>query len=242
MATVKVGWSGGKDSTASVLLHLEQGDKVKAVCYIPMFTKEIPLITKKHYEFIMNTAERLRKMGAEVNIVSGMTYWDYVSHTITRGENIGKMRGFPITQVGMCDFKNQSKVSSLNKCDVGNYDYYDMGIAFDEVKRHGQLTNTKRSILYEKQYTEEMAKQKCLEYNMFSPHYENEKRDGCALCYNAPKKRREKWFEDYPQAIPLVIELQEMVKQKRPDRPPLRGYKYFIDTNQLDFFGNYAIN
>lgn len=66
MDIVKVGWSGGKDSTASVLLHLEQGDKVKAVCYVPMFTKDIPLITKEHYDFIVHTAERLRQMGAEV--------------------------------------------------------------------------------------------------------------------------------------------------------------------------------
>ena len=79
MNIVKVGWSGGKDSTASVLLHLEQGDKVKAICYVPMFTKEIPLITKSHYEFIINTAEILRQMGSEVHIVSGMTYWDYVT-------------------------------------------------------------------------------------------------------------------------------------------------------------------
>ncbi len=239
---VKVGWSGGKDSTASVLLHLEQGDKVKAVCYVPMFTKDIPLITKGHYEFIVNTAERLRKMGAEVHIVSGMTYYDYVSHTITRGKNIGKIRGFPITQVGMCDFKNQSKSASINKFDVGEYDYYDIGIAYDELKRQGQLINNRRSILCEMKYTEEMARKKCIDYNMLSPHYQLEKRDGCALCYNAPKKRREKWFSDYPQAIPLVIELQELVKEKRPDRPPLREYKYFIDTEQIDLFGEYRIN
>ena len=30
MSIVKVGWSGGKDSTCAVLLHLEKGDKVKA--------------------------------------------------------------------------------------------------------------------------------------------------------------------------------------------------------------------
>ena len=44
--TVKVGWSGGKDSTCAVMQHIEHGHKVKAVCYIPMFTESIPLIEK----------------------------------------------------------------------------------------------------------------------------------------------------------------------------------------------------
>lgn len=48
MAIVKVNWSGGKDSTTAVLLHVERGDTVKVVCYIPMLTKQIPLLTRKH--------------------------------------------------------------------------------------------------------------------------------------------------------------------------------------------------
>lgn len=101
---VKVHWSGGKDSTCSVLLHLEQCDYVKAVCYIPMFTKNIPLITKKHYEFILKTADRLRQMGAEVYIVSGMTYYDFVVHTSSKGVNKGKIFGFPLFVTGRCSF------------------------------------------------------------------------------------------------------------------------------------------
>ena len=54
MDIVKVNWSGGKDSTCSALLHIKRGDKVKIVSYIPMFTDEIPLILKDHYNFIMN--------------------------------------------------------------------------------------------------------------------------------------------------------------------------------------------
>ena len=191
MAIVKVGWSGGKDSTCSVLLHLEQADKVKACCYLPMFTNDIPLINKAHYEFILNTAERLRKMGAEVYIVSGLTYYDYVTKVTTRGINEGRIMGFPCNQTGKCGFKRDSKVKALSKLDVGFFDYEDIGIAVDELKRHGQLTESKRSILVEKQYTEKMAKEKCISYNMLSPHYESANRDGCALCYNARARERE---------------------------------------------------
>ena len=49
---VKVSWSGGKDSSCAVMLHLERGHKVKAVCYIPMFTETIPLLLTKNIEII----------------------------------------------------------------------------------------------------------------------------------------------------------------------------------------------
>ena len=142
----------------------------------------------------------------------------------------------------MCEFKNYSKVKALKKCDVGYFDYEDIGIAYDEPQRKGQLTDSKRSILVEKQFTEKMAKQKCVEYNMLSPHYENDTRDGCALCPNAPKKRRLQWFKGFPEAMPIVVELQELVKKERPERMPLRNKKLFIDTDQIDMFGNYMIN
>ena len=232
MAIVKVGWSGGKDSTCSVLLHLEQGDTVKAVCYIPMFTEEIPLITKKHYDFIMNTADRLRQMGAEVHIVSGMTYYDYVLKRSTRGKNKGKIFGFPCFIRGQCGFKRDSKLKAV-LIDIGNYDYEDIGIAFDEPQRHNQLNNAKRSILVEKKYTEELARMKCIEMKMLSPYYETQKRDGCVLCPNARKSERTQWFVDYPKAKPMLIELQDIVKREIPERPPLRNNQWFIDTDQI---------
>lgn len=46
MNVVKINWSGGKDSTASVILHINEGDKCIVVCYIPMLTIDIPLIAK----------------------------------------------------------------------------------------------------------------------------------------------------------------------------------------------------
>lgn len=232
MAIVKVGWSGGKDSTCSVLLHLEQGDYVKAVCYIPMFTKDIPLITKKHYDFIMNTADRLRGMGAEVYIVSGMTYYDYVLKRSTRGKNKGKIFGFPCFVRGQCGFKRDSKLKAV-LIDIGKIDYEDIGIAYDETERHKQLNEKKRSILCEKHYTEDMARLKCIELGMLSPHYATQKRDGCALCPNARRSEINRWLADYPEAIPLLIELQDLVKKERPELAPLRNHEWFIDTDQI---------
>lgn len=242
MSIVKVGWSGGKDSTCSVLLHLEQGDTVKAVCYIPMFTETIPLITKNHYEFILKTADRFREMGVEVYIVSGMTYYDYVTHIAKSGKDKGKIFGFPCFKRSQCGFKRDSKLKALENLDIGYYDYEDIGIAYDETKRHKQLNDKKRSILVEKKITEKEAKIKVAIKGMLSPHYDYLKRDGCALCPNASVCVRDMWFQDYPEAFYILLHLQEIVKRERPDRPPLRKFKWFIDTNQVDMFGNYTIN
>jgi hypothetical protein len=243
MAIVKVGWSGGKDSTCSVLLHLEQGDTVKAVCYIPMFTEDIPLITKKHYEFILKTADRFRKMGAEVYIVSGMTYWEYCLDIARNGKNKGQVKGYPF--VNCCGFRRDSKIKAVTNCDVGQFDYLDIAIAYDETSRHNQLDDKKRSILVEKRISELEATKFCIEKNLYSPHYEISGRDGCVLCFNAKPIERKIWFNDYPQAREKVRELQDKLKPLlfgRPNEFPLRNYKYFIDTDQVDMFGNYTIN
>lgn len=233
MSIVKIGWSGGKDSTCAVMKHIERGDRVKAVCYVPMFTKEIPLITKKHYEFIQNTANYFRALGAEVFFADkGVTYYEYVTHVAKSGPCKGKIFGFPCINRGQCGFKRDGKQKACDRCDVGDYDYLSIGIAADETARHNQLTEEKRSILCELGITEQMATDFCKENNLYSPHYnckgKKKMRDGCALCCNASEEERAEWFNDYPEAVPIVIELQNIVKEKRPERPPLRGYKYFL--------------
>lgn len=233
MEVVKVGWSGGKDSTCAVMHHLQRGDKVKAVCFIPMFTNEIPLICKNHYSFIMNTANTFRSMGAEVHIVTGECYYDRVRHRATRGKFKGRIFGFPYFNRGQCHFKRDSKQKALLACDVGEFDYEDIGIAADETKRQGQLNDKKRSILCELGITGNDAIRFCKENGLLSPHYAVNKRDGCALCPNAPERERQLWFNDYPEAIPLVIELQELVKKERPDNFPLRNYGWFIEDRRV---------
>lgn len=235
MDIVKVAWSGGKDSTCAVMKHIEKGDKVKAVCWIPMLTKEIPLILKVHYAFIINTANYFRSLGAEVYFADGgLTYYEYVTHTAKSGKYKGQIFGFPFWGRGQCGFKRDGKLRACNNCDVGYYDYVSLGIAVDEPLRHNQLNKGNRSILCELGITETMATDFCKERKLYSPHYgfdfgKKKKRDGCSLCLHATQAEREQYFRSYPEAVPIVIELQDLVKEKRPDRAPLRGYKYFID-------------
>jgi hypothetical protein len=163
-----------------------------------------------------------------------LTYYEYVTHIAKRGKYKGQIFGFPCINRGQCGFKRDGKLRACDNIDVGEFDYLSIGIAVDEIARHNQLTEKKRSILCELGITEDEATEFCKELNLYSPHYnydfgKRKKRDGCALCPHAKQAEREQYFRDYPEAIPIVIELQNIVKEKRPDRPPLRGYKYFIE-------------
>jgi hypothetical protein len=229
---VKVCWSGGKDSTCAVMKHLENGDKVKAVCYVPMFTKEIPLIGKEHYSFILKTAETFRTMGAEIQLVSGISYCDQVRRRATRGKHKGRIIGFPLFKRAWCHFKRDSKLKAIAAADVGYYDYEDVGIAADETDRHAQLKGSIRSILCEQGISENDAVEFCRVRGVLSPHYNSRTRDGCALCPFAKEDERAQWFRDYPEAVPILLDLQEFVRQERPDNSPLRGHKWFIDTTK----------
>ena len=192
MDIVKVSWSGGKDSTCAVMKHIEKHDWVIAVCYIPMLTDTIPMLLKEHYEFILQTADLFRKKGAEVYIVSGMTYYEYVHHRSKKGKYKGMPFGFPCFKRGQCGFKRDSKLKALKELDVGEFDYEDIGIAFDEKGRHKQLDSKHRSILNELGITEKDAMVYCEENGVLSPHYALLKRDGCTLCPHAGARERER--------------------------------------------------
>lgn len=83
----------------------------------------------------------------------------------------------------------------------------------------------------------------CRDRKLLSPHYENHKRDGCALCPNAKAKERQLYFADYPQAFIIVLDLQEFARQAMQlglipsNCSPLRNYKWFIEEDfQLSLF------
>ena len=95
----------------------------------------------------------------------------------------------------MCGFKRDGKLKALSLCDVGEYDYEGVGIAFDEVKRHKQLNEHLRSILVEKKITEQMATNRCIERELYSPHYVgkgNKKSVTAVLCVAMQQKKNGK--------------------------------------------------
>lgn len=230
MSIVKCFWSGGKDSTASVLLHLERGDVCKVVSYVPFFDEHTPLILNDHYQHLKRTALRFEEMGATVFFVRGITYCEYFYHRSTRGKYKGRMFCWPVFIRGKCGFKRDSKVRALDRLDCGVCDYQDIGIAYDEKDRQSQLSENRRSILVEMHITEKDALEICRRYGMLSPIYARTGRDGCALCPNASKTEREAWLSENPHAVTKLMEMQRVASIERPGIYPLRNCRNFIEN------------
>ena len=173
--------SFGKDSIATILLALENNEPLDRVVFAEVMfdhergiSGEIP----EHIEWIYSTAiPKLESMGVKVDVVKAKK--DYVSffvNAVGGGRHKGKIYGFPIG--GMCVINRECKMQPI-------HDYYKqfkgyevvqyVGIAIDEPKRLARLSKKgnidKVSLLEKYGYTEDMAREKCLEYGLLSPIY-----------------------------------------------------------------------
>lgn len=190
-------WSGGKDSTASIILeHIHGLPPSKIIMSEVMFDKkqnisgELP----EHMEWIHCTAiPFFRSWGYEVEILrADKDYLDLFFHIIEKSkvtERIGKVRGFLLG--GMCDANRDLKIKPINryykniKDDFIQY----VGIAADEPKRLERLQGTNMvSLLAKYGYIEQMAFDLCKRYRLLSPVYNFSKRGGCWFCPNATIK------------------------------------------------------
>lgn len=235
MSLYKVSWSGGKDSTAAMFLHLCEGHSVHAVCFVPLLTPEIPLIMPEHYAFIINTADRFRSMGAVVDIVHGDTYYDHVHRIITRGIHKGLPMGIGLG-IGFCLFRDYSKIRAGILSVKFDFDYEDIGIAFDEHKRKAQLISPKMSILCDKKITERQAFEICLEHDILSPiYYGTARRDGCAICPNCKTQDFLSWVRAYPDSVSVLLEIEDFCKKYRPNNSPYRNGVWFSDRLKQEY-------
>lgn len=225
--TVKISWSGGKDSTAATLLHLEAGHICKIVNFVPMLTQDIPLIRKDHYDFIRKAASRFESAGGVVYQAIGMTYWDHVHRIKVRGKYKGRPYGAGLG-LGFCGFRDRVKIYAIDHVVVGPYDYQDIGIASDEIRRHGQLTEDKRSILVEHGITEQQALAMCEEAGLLSPIYRSTGRDGCAICPNAKREVFLQWLNDWPGAYEILMEIEEYCKSLGGEHERFTPYRHYM--------------
>lgn len=87
-----------------------------------------------------------------------------------------------------------------------------LGIAVDEPKRIPRLNVSakyiqKVSLLVKYGYTEEMAKQKCIEYGLLSPIYQNGTRGGCWFCPNIRYETFARFKLAHPDLWDMLLQL-----------------------------------
>lgn len=201
-------WSGGKDSTASIILeHIHGLPKSTIIFSEVMFDKkrgisgELP----EHIDWVHNTAiPRFEEWGYKVEIVrADLDYLDLFFHKKEKSkypENIGKTTGFLIG--GMCagnrDLKIKPITNYYKKIKESFVQY--VGIAADEPERLKRLEGTNRISLLEKYgYTEQMAFDLCRNFRLVSPVYQFSKRGGCWFCPNATTREFAHIKQNHPQ-------------------------------------------
>ncbi len=178
-------WSGGKDSTASIILAHEHNEPLDLIIFSEvMFDKNISGELPEHIEFIKNKCIPLfESWGYETKILhADKTYLDIFMAEPTKGKRkgLGLKTGFPM--MGACAINKPCKVKPIKDFfKTVDYEYTQyIGIAVDELIRLNRVikTDNQTSLLQKYRYTEQMAFDLCKEYDLLSPIYDFSPRGG----------------------------------------------------------------
>ena len=211
-------WSGGKDSTASIILAHEHGEPLDIILFSEVMydrKREISGENPEHIRFIRDTKPLFESWGYEVHILRANT--DYlncfnrvIKNPKKHKEHKGMKFGFPC--FGLCGVKRDCKEKPLNEFmnGLGEEFIQYVGICADEEKRlnsiHGQKGRV--SLLEKYGFTEKMARQKCEEYGLLSPVYKYSKRGGCWCCPNAKLPEHREIRRLYPEIWREFVSLE----------------------------------
>lgn len=213
-------WSGGKDSTTSIILAHENNEPLDIILFVEVMydhKRGISGENPKHIAFIKNTAKLLfESWGYQVVILRPpKDYLGFFNHVIQNPtkhkEHKGLRFGFPYTR--SCGVKRDCKIKTvndfLNTFDEQIIQY--IGICPEERKRLASLHKQENSIsLLEKYgFSEKMTMEKCREYGLLSPCYELSGRGGCWFCPNAKLEEHREIKRLFPEIWKEFISLEK---------------------------------
>ena len=185
-------WSGGKDSTASIILAHEYNEPLDLIIFSEvMFDKNISGELPEHINFVRNKCIPLfESWGYKTKILhADLTYMDIFLRQPTRGKRFGTgmITGFPMS--GRCHINRSVKVLPIKRFLKNFKEQFTqyIGIAVDEPIRLDRVVRSANqiSLLQKYGYTERMAFDLCRKYDLLSPVYDFAKRGGCWFCPNA---------------------------------------------------------
>ena len=235
-------WSGGKDSTAGVILDHIHGLPPSTIVFSEvMFDRKRGISGERpeHIDFIKNKAKPLfESWGYTVEILHAeKDYLDCFFRVLEKSKDetaIGKYKGWVIA--GMCDANRDLKLKPIHRyyksLDLAGKAYTQyVGIAIDEPKRLERLRGTNKISLLERYgYTEQMAFDLCKKYDLLSPVYEFSRRGGCWFCPNATIREFAKTKRDYPD---LWAELQKLDRVENTNSKGFSRGRSFSEIEQL---------
>ena len=203
-------WSGGKDSTASIILARENNILIRQINYCQiMWNKYIPDELPEMYDFIEHAIKIFESWGYKVNIIIPKTAVELAFKRYSRSkraERNGKYYGVTAFSRGYCRMTS-CKQFELNKFNRPNI----IGIAADEKERLARMGNN-ISLLKEYNITERQTFEICRKYDLLSPIYDipGLSRSGCFFCPNANKQKIMFIKDKHPKLYNLVLSLITM--------------------------------
>lgn len=231
-------WSGGKDSTASIILAHEHGDPLDLIIFSEvMFDENISGELPEHIDFVKNKAIPVfESWGYEVKILhSDKTYMDCFHQKLTdrssHKELVGMKWGFP--RVGQCVINSQCKIKQIKKFwkEIGEDFVQYIGIAVDEPARMERVVKAgnQMALLEKYGYTEQMAFDLCKKYDLLSPIYSFTNRGGCWFCPNMRANQLRNLRTNHRDLWDKLLTLE--------DEPNLIGHKWntLTDTSIHDW-------
>lgn len=209
-------WSGGKDSTASIILAHEHNEPLDLIIFSEvMFDENISGELPEHIDFIKNRAIPVfESWGYEVKILhANKTYLDCFYQIQKRSrvpDRIGKRWGFPMT--GKCMINSQCKIWQIKKFwkEIKEPFMQYIWIAVDEPVRMERVEKTENqlSLLQKYGYTEQMAFDICKKYGLLSPVYSFASRGGCWFCPNMRETQLRNLRTNHPDLWNKLLELE----------------------------------
>jgi len=221
-----VSFSGGKDSTALLLMMKEKGIQIDEIIFCDT-GKEFPAM----YPHIEKVEQYIRMPITVIRADKSFDYWMF-DHVKTKGKSKGSIGyGWPLLKSRWCtDRMKQAPVNKYLKCKYDDDFVEYIGYAFDEPKRvRGGLLKNQLIPLYDWKVTEAAALRYCYEKGFdWDGLYEHFDRVSCWCCpFQGIKELRSLYFF-YPE---LWAELKDM------DARSFNSFRYdhSLDSLELRF-------
>ena len=197
-----VQFSGGKDSTAMLLMMLEKGMPVDEIVFCDT-GKEFPQM----YEHIAKVEKYIGRKVTKLKAEKSFDYY-FSEHESKKSKYVGMNGyGWASMRIRWCTGLLKQEVTQKHLKNQGEYTKY-IGIAVDEPKRHKNIPKNTVHPLFDWGITEKEALQYCYDKGFdWSGLYEDFRRVSCYLC---PLQRignwrilRKKYPELYADALRL---------------------------------------